>query len=146
MATVQETRELRHLTSRSMSISELPPDARDVTKPGVMSARTKPMILTESMGNAPYLWNPIFNRGIVDHSKAILTRDDTSTTYERQSAYKMDPFRGMLTVACPSKSHSKRILCTGYKLPTVQLRSLTETYLCFCAGTAFSEQERRDRQ
>lgn len=41
------------------------------------------MILTEAMGNAPYLWNPIFNRGIVKHPTVLqkhMTPDDTSTT------------------------------------------------------------------
>ena len=60
MATVEQIKELRHATSTS----ELPADARDVTKPGAMNARTKPMILTEAMGNKPYLWNPVFNRGM----------------------------------------------------------------------------------
>jgi hypothetical protein len=59
MATAEETRILR----TAPSTSDLPEQARDVTKPGAVQARTKPMKLTEAMGNAPYLWNPVFNRG-----------------------------------------------------------------------------------
>lgn len=62
MATAEETRQLR----RKASASDLPVEARDVTKPGAVQARTKPMKLTEAMGNAPYLWNPVFNRGEKD--------------------------------------------------------------------------------
>lgn len=54
------TRELRHVGSTS----ELPEVARDVTKPGATEARTKQMRLTEAMGNAPYLLQPCFNRGM----------------------------------------------------------------------------------
>ena len=61
MATEEETRTLRHVGSTS----DLPPEARDVTKPGAVQARTKPMKLTEAVGNAPYLCQPCFNRGLL---------------------------------------------------------------------------------
>jgi len=64
MATAEETRRLR----TAPSASDLPQEARDVTKPGAVQARTKPMKLTEAMGNAPYLWNPVFNRGKTTYS------------------------------------------------------------------------------
>ena len=87
MTTVEEVRELRH----TGSTSDLPPDARDVTKPGAMNARTKPMVLTEALGNAPYLWNPVFNRGI-----ELVVRDSQHGS-DRQVA------------ATGSKTHCKKI-------------------------------------
>ena len=60
MATTAERRQLEKMGSAS----DLPPEARDVCKPGALEARTKPMKLTEQIGNAPLIWNPVFNRGM----------------------------------------------------------------------------------
>lgn len=49
------------------------------------------MVLTEALGNAPYLWNPVFNRGI-----ELVVRDSQHGS-DRQVA------------ATGSKTHCKKI-------------------------------------